>query len=239
MNTELNYRHGYKWAYAYGLLFAVLAPFFSSPREIFEGFIEIMLADHMLITDYFALAGFGAALLNVSAVTLITIALMDRCHIPLNGTGILAIGLMSGFSFFGKSVFNMWFILLGTWLYAKWSKQDFSKFLLISLFSTSLSPLISHLFFYHDTLSLINMLLSLFCGVLIGFVIPMMGPYAAYLLNEMTLYTSGFSVGLLCLVIVPILKSYGYQFNPVTVWTSGNNIPIGLMLGAFCLFLIL
>ncbi|MBQ2651466.1 MAG: DUF1576 domain-containing protein [Clostridia bacterium] len=238
MNTDNSYKYGYKWAFAYAGLFAVLAPIFSSPKEIFEGFFEILLADNMLITDYFSLAGFGAALTNVSIVTFITLALMYKCHIPLNGTGILTIGLMSGFSFFGKSVFNMWFILLGTWLYARWSKQPFSKFLLISLFSTSLSPLISHLFFYQKTLYLPNMLLSLFCGVLIGFVMPMMGPYAAYLLNEMTLYTSGFSVGLLCLVIVPILKSYGYLFNPVTVWTSGNNIPIGLMLGVFCCFLI-
>ncbi len=238
MNTDNSYKYGYKWAFAYAGLFAVLAPIFSSPKEIFEGFFKIMVADNMLITDYFSLAGFGAALANVSIVTLITLVLMYKCHIPLNGTGILTIGLMSGFSFFGKNVFNMWFILLGTWLYARWSKQPFSKFLLISLFSTSLSPLISHLFFYQKTLYLPNMLLSLFCGVLIGFVMPMMGPYAAYLLNEMTLYTSGFSVGLLCLVIVPILKSYGYLFNPVTVWTSGNNIPIGLMLGAFCCFLI-
>ena len=238
MNTDNSYKYGYKWAFAYAGLFAVLAPIFSSPKEIFEGFFEILLADNMLITDYFSLAGFGAALANVSIVTFITLVLMYKCHIPLNGTGILTIGLMSGFSFFGKSVFNMWFILLGTWLYARWSKQPFSKFLLISLFSTSLSPLISHLFFYQKTLYLPNMLLSLFCGVLIGFVMPMMGPYAAYLLNEMTLYTSGFSVGLLCLVIVPILKSYGYLFNPVTVWTSGNNIPIGLMLGVFCCFLI-
>ena len=103
----------------------------------------------------------------------------------------------------------MWFILLGTWLYSRHSRQPFSKFLLISLFSTSLSPLISHLFFYQNTLHPINMALGLFCGLLIGYVMPMMGPYAAYLLNDMTLYTSGFSVGLLCLVIVPILKSYG------------------------------
>ncbi|MGM9638932.1 MAG: DUF1576 domain-containing protein [Butyricicoccaceae bacterium] len=229
---------GYKWAFAYAALFGVLALCLASPAEIHKGFLKILVADNLLITDYFALAGYGAALANVSAVTMISAALMYACRIPLNGTGILAIGLMSGFSFFGKSVFNMWFILLGTWLYARRSRQPFSKFLLISLFSTSLSPLISHLFFYQDTLRPVNMALGLFCGLLIGYVMPMMGPYAAYLLNDMTLYTSGFSVGLLCLVIVPILKSYGYQFNPVTVWTSGNNLPIGIMLAIFCLFLI-
>ena len=231
-------KRGYRWAFAYALLPSVIAFIISDPRSIAQGFMKILLADNLLITDYFALAGYGAALANVSAVTLITVGLMYACRMPLNGTGILTIGLMSGFSFFGKSVFNMWFILLGTWLYCCLSRQPLSKFLAIGLFSTSLSPLISHLFFYQGQFKPGNMLLSLFCGLLIGFVMPMMGPYAAYLLNDMSLYTSGFSVGLLCLVIVPILKSYGYLFNPVTVWTSGNNEIIAAALAVFCLFLI-
>ena len=229
---------GYKWAFAYALSFGLIASVLAEPSEIIAGFLKIMVADNMLITDYFLLAGYGAALANVSAVTLITVILMYINRIPLNGTGILTIGLMSGFSFFGKSVFNMWFILLGTYLYCKVFKKAFSGCLTLSLFSTALAPLISHLFFYHGTLQPLNMLLSLLCGLLIGFVIPMMGPYAAYLLNGMTLYTSGFSLGLLCLVIVPILKSYGYMFNPVTVWNTGDNLEVGLVLGAFCLFLI-
>ncbi|MEA4919840.1 MAG: DUF1576 domain-containing protein [Clostridiaceae bacterium] len=228
----------YKWAFAYGMLPGLLALILESPAGIVRGFLKIMLADNLLITDYFALAGFGAALMNVSAVTLISVFLMYICKIPLDGTGILTIGLMSGFSFFGKSVFNMWFIFLGTWLYCRVTRQHFSRYLMLSLFSTSISPLISHLFFYGGEFRPTTMLLSLACGILVGFVIPMLGPYAAHLLNGMTLYTSGFSVGLLCLVIVPILKSYGYQFNPVTIWTTGYNMPIASILVFFCLFLI-
>ena len=100
MNPDHTYKHGYKWAFAYAAMFAVLAPFFSSMDEILDGFVKILLADNMLITDYFSLAGFGAALLNVSAVTALTLVLMYKCRIPLNGTGILTVGLMSGFSFF-------------------------------------------------------------------------------------------------------------------------------------------
>ena len=159
----------------------------------------------------------GATLANVSAVTLISVLLMYLCRVPLNGGGILVIGLMSGFSFFGKSVFNMWFILLGTYLYCLAFKKRFSECVVISLLSTSLAPLISHLFFYNDRLFWGNMFLSLVCGLLIGFVMPIAGPYAASLLKGMSLYGMGFSVGLLCLVIVPVLKSYGYQFSPVTV----------------------
>ena len=236
--SDSDWKRGYKWAFAYALSFGLLALFTASPARIFRGFVSIFMADNLLITDYFALAGFGAALANVSIVTLVSVGLMYLNHLPLNGLGIAAVGLMSGFSFFGKSLFNMWFILLGTWLYSRAAKKPFSTVLITGLFATSLSPLISHLFFYQDRLTPHNMLLALFCGLLIGFVMPMMGPYAAYLLNNMSLYTSGFSVGLLCLVIVPILKSYGYVFTPVTVWRKGYNLPIGVILTAFCLLLI-
>ena len=228
----------YFWAFAYALLPGIMALFTASLPEIKDGFLKIMTADNLLITDYFALAGVGATLANVSAVTLISVLLMYLCRVPLNGGGILVIGLMSGFSFFGKSVFNMWFILLGTYLYCLAFKKRFSECVVISLLSTSLAPLISHLFFYNDRLFWGNMFLSLVCGLLIGFVMPIAGPYAASLLKGMSLYGMGFSVGLLCLVIVPVLKSYGYQFSPVTVWRGDLNFECGTSLAALCVFFI-
>ena len=62
---------GYKWAFAYAALFGVRALIVSATAEIHTGFLKILVADNLLITDYFALAGYGAALANVSAVTMI------------------------------------------------------------------------------------------------------------------------------------------------------------------------
>ena len=59
----------------------------------------------------------------------------------MNKNGIVTVLLMSGFSFFEKNLFNMWFILLGTFIYSRVVKEKFSKHIVISLLSTTLAPI--------------------------------------------------------------------------------------------------
>lgn len=229
---------GYQWVLIYiGILF-VLGVSTCNWKEIVPGFFKIMLASDILITDYFTVAGIGPTLINVAVVTLITIGLMYWNKIPMHGSGILTIGLMSGFSFFGKNIFNMWFILAGTWLFCFVRKEKFARFLNISLLSTALAPLISTTFFQNG-ISIKNILTSLFCGIIIGFVMPMLAVHTEKLLHGLNLYNGGFAIGLLALVLVPLLKSYGFEFIPVLHWSTGNNLEIGIFLYLSSLFLIL
>ena len=58
---------------------------------------------------------------------------------------LVVIGLMSGFSLFGKNFVNIWPILLGTWLYAKSRHEPFGKYASIGLMSTALAPVVSYI----------------------------------------------------------------------------------------------
>ena len=86
------------------------------PSGAVLGLIRIMSHQDLLITDYIELAGIGSALLNVSLMTLATVGLLilsgDKCH----GFTLAELGLMAGFSFFGKNLVNSWPIVLGTWI---------------------------------------------------------------------------------------------------------------------------
>ena len=98
MNKTLT--NAYKFAFAYAISFVLMGFMLSKPKEIINGFIEIFRANDILITDYFYIVGIGPALVNVGIVTFVTVFIMYINKIPLNGGGILTIGLMSGFSFF-------------------------------------------------------------------------------------------------------------------------------------------
>ena len=91
------------------------------------GLCRIVAMQDILITDYISIAGPGAAFVNAGIVTIISICLIRYSGDPYNGHTIVTIGLMSGFSLFGKNYLNIWPIILGTWLYAHYQREPFAK----------------------------------------------------------------------------------------------------------------
>ena len=82
-----------------------------SPVNILAGLRTIVTMEDVLITDYIAVAGMGAAFVNAGLVTLISTAILWLVKDPINGATLVTIGLMSGFSLFGKNIANIWPIL--------------------------------------------------------------------------------------------------------------------------------
>lgn len=65
------------------------------PRNILPGLWTIISSQDVLITDYIALAGPGAAFCNAGLVTLCTLGLKLLVREPLNGFSVVDISLMS------------------------------------------------------------------------------------------------------------------------------------------------
>lgn len=216
------------------LIFGVAASRFSL-RTLGQGLTIILESSGILITDYIALAGVGPACFSAATVTLVTVALMDHYELPMDGTGIMTVGFMAGFSFFGKNLLNMWFMLMGTRFYCKLKKEPFCKNLTLSLLSTALGPLVSTLLFYGGDLSLKGFLFSAGTGTVIGIVMPSLSTHTSGILNDLSLYNGGFALGLLAMIITPLLKSYGYAFTPVDIWHTGHNAPFAAAMYLFCI----
>ena len=166
-------RHHYKKLFPAALLFSagliVLGFCLQSPSSILRGLLHIVKLQDLLISDYVSLGGPGAALVNAGIVTAVSICILKLSGDPFNGFTIVEMGLMSGFSLFGKNFLNIWPIILGTWLYAKYQREPFSKHAGISLLSTSLAPLVSYMALGSVHASLF---LGISIGVLIGFIMP-------------------------------------------------------------------
>ena len=208
----------------------------SSPREIAEGLWRIVSMQDLLITDYVYIAGAGAALVNAGLVTIISICIVKFSGDSMNGFTIVDMSLMAGFALFGKNIFNIWPIILGTWLYARYQREPFSKYASIALLSTSLSPLVSYM-----ALGSIHASLLLGCatGIVIGFVLPPLAAYTYKIQNGMNLYNMGFACGLLAMMIVPILTAFGDSPDSVLYWAEDQNAVFVIVIGALCIFLIL
>lgn len=221
------------WLYAGALFLAGML--LDSPGNILMGLQHIVLTEDALITDYFLVAGPGAALVNSALVTSISILLLYFTREPLNGMTPVLMGLMSGFSLFGKNFVNIWPILLGCWLYAKSRHEPFGRYLPIGLMTTALSPIISYIVLDNGWGTLPSGIIT---GIIIGFVMPPLSAYTYKVQNGMNLYNVGFACGLVAFIVVPLISSLGA--NPTTryQWASGYNLLFGSLLAALCLILI-
>lgn len=222
------------WLYTIGLFLTGLL--FSPPSQLIRGLYTILTTEDSLISDYVLIAGPGAAFVNSALVTAVTLLLLKRSGDPFNGFSLVVVGLMSGFSLFGKNLMNVLPILLGTWLYAKSRREPFGRYLPVSLLATALSPIVSYLFLAHDWC---YPALGILVGVLIGFIMPPLSAYTYKIQNGMNLYNVGFASGLMAFILVPLMTSLGATPTMQILWARGYNLPFGLSFFVLCLLFIL
>ena len=106
------------------ILLMLLGVLLDDPADILPGLYRIVTMQDLLITDYVYIAGVGATLINCGLIMLISVLIIKLSKDALNGFTLVEIGLMAGFSLFGKNIFNIWPIILGTWLYAKYGSPS-------------------------------------------------------------------------------------------------------------------
>ena len=207
-----------------------------APLDILRGLYRIVTMQDLLITDYVLIAGPGAAFVNAGLVALLSLFLIHISGDAFNGFTFVEMGLMAGFSLFGKNFLNIWPIILGTWLYAKYQREPFSKHVSVALLATSLAPLVSYMALgsVHASLPL-----GIVTGMVIGFTLPSLSSYTFKIQNGMNLYNMGFACGLFAMMIVPVLSAFGDSPDSVLYWATGWNMVFSMVLSVLCGLLIL
>ncbi len=231
----IRYGKIYPTTLSYCALLIVLAFLFDSPSHILTGLQQIILKEDSLITDYVALVGVGAAFFNSALVLLATLFILWLVKDPLNGYTIITLGLMGGFSLFGKNIFNIWPIILGTFLYAHFRREPFVKYSNVALLSTSLSPVVSYVCFSGDGSGFFY---GILLGICIGFILPSLSAYTYRIQNGMNLYNMGFACGLVAMMLVPVMDSMGKAPTTAHYWATGYNLPLGIFIVSLCVIFI-
>ena len=148
----------------------------------------------------------------------------------MNGHTITSVCLMFGFSLFGKNLLNIWAILFGVFLYARYHKTSVSRYLYIGLYGTSLSPILTQIMQIWHVPLVIRIVLSLAIGSAIGFVLPPLATHVHYAHKGYSLYNVGFAAGIIATVVVSVLKSFGITTESRLIWSTGNDLLFFVML---------
>lgn len=225
------------------LYFIVVGLFMQPVDQIFRGIVEIIREPDFLITDYFVIGGVGAAFINAGVLTLICIGIMYALDMNFDGHTVTSTCLMFGFSLFGKNLLNIWMILVGVFLYARYHKTTVKRYLYVGFYGTSLSPIVSQVMHIVDLPLPLRFLLCAATGIIIGFVLPPLSTHVHFSHKGYSLYNVGFAGGIIATVIVSILKSFGVTIESRLIWFTGQNqtfiILLAILFGAMILYSII
>lgn len=220
---------------SYALAFIAFAVLIASPVEILNGLIRIITTRDALITDYIGVGGAGAAFFNAGLLTVIACFLYRQSQAPVSGPSIASLFLLLGFGLFGKNIFNVWPLIAGVWLYAKFRSDPFSDHVNCALFGCALAPVFSEILYSTSLPLVISFPLALVSSLLLGFILSPVASQLFKVHSGFNLYNIGFTAGILGTLIVALYKSYGFVPDPVMIWTSENR----WMLAGFLVFLFL
>ncbi len=205
-------------------IYFIVAGFFLQPvSSVLEGVVAIIREPDFLITDYFVIGGIGGAFVNAGVLTLLCIGLVYLLGLEFDGHTITSSCLMFGFSLFGKNLLNIWLILVGVFLYARYHKTSPARYIYVGLYGTSLSPIITQVMQIQGIPMLGRFVICAFTGIVIGFVLPPLATHTHYAHKGYSLYNVGFAGGIIATVIVSIFKSFGFQVESRLIWSTGNN----------------
>ncbi|MGL4849357.1 MAG: DUF1576 domain-containing protein [Clostridium sp.] len=217
--------------------FLIAGLFISTPSEILFGLKKILFTPDILITDYVVIGGHAAALFNASLTSIISIFILIALDVKPNGSTIMALFLMTGFSFFGKNILNIWPIMFGVYLFSKYRKEPLLNYSLVMLLSTALAPTVSQLSFTSSNI-LLGLILGSVIGVITGFILAPIASHCMVAHSGYNLYNIGFAGGLIATVLMSIFRFLEIDFETRLIWHSGDNTFFLLFMICISLFLI-
>lgn len=216
-----------------------LAFIFNDINGVFSGLLKIILHRDVLLTDYIEVGGMGATLLNVSLLTLINILFLWIMKVKLSGIHIAAIYTIAGFAFLGKNIVNVWPIYAGGYFYAKYKKQSFKNFIVISMFGTALAPMVTEVVYAFSSSINLGLTMTLVIGTVVGFILPPIAKHVVKAHEGYNLYNVGFTCGLVGTGVYAMMKSYGYAGGAISVLSTDKDLFLKLFLLFFFLVLII
>ncbi|MBB3809381.1 DUF1576 domain-containing protein [Pseudochelatococcus contaminans] len=162
-------------------------------RRWLVGFKTILASSGQAPTDFIALAGLGATLVNMGLSGLVGLGYILLIGADLNGPVIGGIFAIVGFAAMGKHPGNFTPIIIGVFLgsLAKpWNAND-PAIVLAALFGTTLAPIAGR-FGWH-------------WGLAAGFLHSSAALAVGALHGGLNLYNNGFAAGIVAAVLVPII----------------------------------
>ena len=211
---------------AYAAAFVALGFVVQTPAGLLRGLGAILTTRDALLTDYFGVGGVGGGCVSAGLLTLATVSVYWRAGAQMTGGAVACLFLVLGFGLFGKNLLNVWPIVAGVALYARFRGEPFRAHLNTAFFGAALAPIFSEILFSTDLAPVVSVPLALATGLGVGFILPAAAAHLFRTHMGFSLYNMGFTAGVVGTLVVAMYKAFGYVPDPVFIWTKGAERDI-------------
>jgi hypothetical protein len=216
----------------------VLAFLLDDISSIWNGLIQIYTSPGLLVTDYLAVGGIGATIVNVAIILAFNFLLIHALKIKYTGPIFAGIFTIAGFAFFGKTLLNTLPIYIGIYLYSLYSKVEFKNYIIVALFSTGIGPAVSFIMFGIGLPLYFSIPLAIFAGILTGFVLQIVATNAMKFHKGYNLYNIGFTLGLFAMLYTGLFRILNIPLNTQIIINNEYHntlFIITLVISIYCI----
>lgn len=217
-----------------------------------EALKAICLHHSLANSDFMAVpmndALIGGAFINCGLLILCTLATYYVTDTKVMGVHFAATGIVAAYSFYTKSIFNVWGPVVGVLLYAAVRKRPLKEYTGVAWFASVLGIITSATAFTTPAL-LKGTIMSIFWGALFGIIAGFLAAslcrYMPKLHRGYTVFNLGFSTGVAIVFLFSLYKAIGWSHDSYAngvylgVTTKSFNVQIGIYLTVIFLYFIL
>jgi len=221
------------------LLSAVAGLVADGPSEVLSELVRLQTHPARLVTDFTAVGGSGAALVNASVVALIGLGLVALLGIRLSGPTVAAVFTMFGFGLFGKTPVNILPIIAGVFLASRIAGREFREYTLIALFGTAVAPLVTLIAVELPLSPVVGIVVAILGGLAAGILLPSVAMVMLRLHQGYSLYNMGLTAGFVALFAAALVFGNGDTIPPGRVWNGSPDLLLVLLVPVTATVLIL
>lgn len=218
--------------------FLCIGVILDTPAEIVSGFEKIIRFPDSLITDYIAIGGVGATLINSGVLMIVNFIVLRRADMKVNGFFLAGYFIIGGFAFMGNNIVNVLPIYLGAYIYARYQKEDYKRVAVIAIFSTSLAPIVTEMVYMIDSNVIVKLIGGIVVGGFLGFIMPVLSAHMMKFHEGYNLYNVGFTSGVIGTVIVAVLRGFGVVISSHLIISTEYSKLIAAIICIYAFILI-
>lgn len=189
------------------------------------------------VSDFLAIGGLEASLFNAALIGNLNVWLIARSRCPLEGKVIAAFFTVLGFSFIGKTIFNIVPIYLGGWLYWRKHQGCVGEVLPVIMFATSLAPVISWLANQPELGEVVRSMAGLGVGVALGYAVVPVANRLHFFHQGHSLYHIGFCTGLLATGVAGIGRMFDLDISSTRSVSVASSWQLPVVFGVIVVIL--
>jgi len=193
----------------------------------------------LLITDYIAVGGLGAAIINSTIACVYAVLVLYIMKAKPTGAALMFLWMTAGCTYWGANIFNIFPLTLGVWFFSKYKKKPFSDYVVAALLCHTIAPIVS-VFYVSNPVALhyfgaewppvINMFIGFMIGLGIGFILPVVLSTMVRVHKGFTLYNMGVAGGVIALFTAAVLSGFGIDVPTESMWYTERQGTIAIFL---------